>query len=213
MQFSKVFTGLIGIAAALTVGVGEYLLHYDALARFSAGEYQFLVGINEKRTSIGHFLGVFGAPLYLLGCYHLYQMLRPANNKLAFTAFLIGSFGFVIGAVWIGSRASVSALMQLGSEPQINGLIALYQYRYESLLHLVRISVLLLSLIYCYLVLSGKSHYPKWMVACNPLFMVLLSFVVYLIAPGIGKHMLPIALNIGFFIFFSLSVCFAFKAR
>jgi hypothetical protein len=39
----------------------------------------------------------------------------------------------------------------------------------------------------------------------NPIVLLLLSFILFAIAPEIGKYTLPIALNMGYFIFFSLS--------
>ena len=122
-------TGVAGLMAAILVGAGEYLLHYDPLARFAEGGFDFMQGIGEQRTSTGHFLGVFGATLYSVGMYHIYLMLRPANERAAFLAFLIAAFGCIVGGVWIGSRASVSALVQLPESPEIMHLIALYEIR------------------------------------------------------------------------------------
>ena len=58
------------------------------------------------------------------------------------------------------------------------------------------------------MVLTGKSRYPKWMAATSPIVLLLLNFVVYLIAPAIGKFLMPIALNVGFSTFFLLSLIF-----
>lgn len=201
-----VLTGILGLIAAILVGVGEYLLHYDSLARFSAGGFEFMQGISASRTTAGHFFGVFGATLYPVGCYHIYLMLSPANQRAAFAAFLIGAFGFMVGAVWIGSRASVSALMQLPEIPEVSQLLSLYELRYETLLQVIRISTLILSVIFIWLTLSGRSYYPRWMAAFSPIVLIVASFLVYLIAPAIGKHLMPIALNVAFFIFFALSL-------
>ena len=202
-------TALLGLVASVLVGTGEYLLHYDALARFSAGGYDFMKGISANRSTFGHFFGVFGATLYPVGCYHIYLMLRPANQRWAFSAFLIGSFGFMVGAVWIGSRASVSALIQLPPSTEVTGLIALYELRYEPLLQVIRLTTLTLSLIFIVLTLTGRSRYPKWMALFSPFVLIIMSFVIFAIAPAIGKHMMPIALNIAFFVFFLLSLKFA----
>ena len=199
-------TGLMGLLASVFVGVGEYLLHYDALARFADGGFGFMQGIGEQRTTVGHFFGVFGATLYLIGCFHIYLMLRPASERIAFIAFLISAFGFIVGAVWIGSRASVSALMQLDQTPEVLSLVELYDVRYETLLTVIRITTLLLSIIFIWLTVTGRSHYPRWMAIFSPIVLILLNFLIYAIAPQIGKHMMPIALNIAFFIFFSLSL-------
>lgn len=208
-----VLTGIMGLLASVVVGAGEYLLHYDPLARFAAGGFGFMQGIGAERTSLGHFLGVFGALLYPIGCYHLYLMLKPASNKWAFSAFVIGSMGFMVGVVWIGSRASISALMQLPESPEIDALVALYDLRYETLLQVVRLTTLLLSVIFIVLILKGKTHYPKWMAFFNPILLIVVSFLIYLTAPQLGKHVMPIALNVAFFIVFSLSLLVVLKNK
>ena len=205
-----VTTGVVGLVGAILTGAGEFILHFDALARFS-GEYQFFDGIAADRSTLGHFIGVFGAPLYLVGCWHIYLMLRPANQTWSFIAFAITAYGFVVGVVWIGSRASISALINLPASPDIEQLIGLYDFRYETLLQIIRFTVLVLSVIYIWLTLTGRSHYPKWMALLNPILLIIASFVVYAVAPAIGKYLMPIALNVAFFVFFVASVSIAKK--
>jgi len=197
MKKSVFITGLLGLIAAVIVGVGEYLLHYDPQARFASGGYDFLLGISDQRSTRGHFFGVLGATLYPFGCYHIYLMLKPANAKVAFAAFLIGSFGFIVGTVWIGSRASISALTNIPATPEVENLIALYDLRFTTLV---------VSIIFIWLTLTGRSEYRKWMALFSPVVLILFNFAIYLVAPSIGKHMMPIALNIAFFIFFALSL-------
>jgi len=208
-----VFTAIIGLIAACLVGAGEYLLHYDELARFTEGGYDFMRDIPADRSTLGHFIGVFGATLYPIGCYHIYLMLRPANHNWAFAAFLIGTFGFMVGVVWIGSRASVAALIQLPESAEISALIDLYELRYETLLQVIRITTLILSGITVWLVWTGRTYYPKWMVIFNPILLIIANFILFAVVPKIGKHTMPIALNVAFFIFFALSLCFAFVAQ
>ena len=57
---SLLYTGLV---AALIVGIGEYLLHF--LPGGPEGEVSMLEHVPLVRASKGHFLVVFGAPLYL----------------------------------------------------------------------------------------------------------------------------------------------------
>jgi len=105
----------------------------------------------------------------ILGCYHIYLMLKPANARVAFFGFLLGTFGFMVGVVWIGSRASVSALAQLPLTPDIEALIQL--------------------------------------------LLIIANFVLFFLVKDVGKHSMPIALNVAFFIFFALSFLFSFKAN
>ena len=213
MHNKHVMTALAGLLAAALVGFGEYLLHFDELARFTAGGYDFMKGIPEYRSTLGHFFGVFGATLYPIGCYHIYLMLLPANSRWAYSAFLLGAFGFIVGVVWIGSRASISALVQMPETPELVGLIKLYDLRYETLLQVIRVTTLLLSIIIIALSVTGRSHYPRWMGLFNPIFLIIANFILFAVMPSIGKHSMPIALNVAFFIFFAVSLCFSFKAQ
>jgi len=210
MYIKIMVTGFIGLLAAILVGIGEYSLHYDPLARFSEGGFIFMQGISEKRTTLGHFFGVFGATLYPIGCYHIYLMLRPANQFAAAVAFFVGSFGCIVGAAWIGSRASVSALMQMPETLEVAQLIQLYELRYETLLNVTRITTFVLSAIFIWLTLTGRSYYKRWAAIFSPIALILCCFIIYLFVPQVGKHLMPIALNVAFFIFFSVSL---FQAR
>jgi hypothetical protein len=142
-------------------------------------------------------------------------MLKPANQNLAFAAFIIGSLGFMVGADWMSSRASISALMQLPASAQVDQLVALYESRYEVLLWFVRGSTLCLSAIFIYLCLTGRSNYPRWMALFNPILLLLVSFLTYFFVPSVGKHVMPIALNLGYFVFFTLSlvVCYVRESK
>ncbi|WP_298861661.1 DUF6796 family protein [uncultured Gimesia sp.] len=92
MQLSLKLTGLLGLLAAILVGTGEFLIHFDPLSRFSDSSYDFMLDTTETRLTTGHFFAMIGIPFYFIGSWHIYQMLRPASNKLAFTAFLIASY-------------------------------------------------------------------------------------------------------------------------
>ncbi len=201
-------TGLAGLIGAVLVGTGEFLMHFDALARYSPDlGYQFMSGISEDRLSAGHFFAVLGLPFYILGCWHMYLMLRPANKKLAQATLLVAAYGFIVGAVWIGSRAQIGSIFHL-TEAGINRqtLISLYELRYESLLTITRFTTLLLSLSFIYLSLTGKTYYRKWAVFFNPILWIIICFLIFLAVPSIGKYLMPIALNVAFMVFFTMSI-------
>lgn len=207
-------TAMVGLFAAVCVGIGEFLLHYDPLARFSEVNYDFMNAASDDRQTLGHFFGVLAAPLYLVGCWHIYMMLKPAGQKLAFGGFLAICYGFIVGAVWIGSRASIGALTHVQeSSSDLHGLVELYQYRYESLLWVIRIATLVLSLIFIGLTMTGRSHYPRWMAVFNPIVLLLMNFLVYVLSPELGKYLMPIALNVGFGLFFLLSLVHATRIQ
>lgn len=200
-------TGFIGLAAAILVGAGEFLLHFDPLARYSETHYDFMLATSDAQQTTGHFLGALGAPLYIVGCWHIYLMLKPANKLWALIGFLFGAYGFMIGADWISSRASIGALIHAQERGiVVDDLVALYQLRYETLLTVTRLTTLMISAIYIFLVITGRSYYQKWQAVMSPIVLLLLSFLTYLVVPSVGKYMMPIALNIGFGLFFIMSI-------
>lgn len=207
-----IITGLIGLFAAISVGAGEFLLHFDSLGRFGeAGGYDYMQGISAERSSAGHFLAVLGAPLYVVGFWHLMKMLEPANKTISSIAFFIMSYGIIVGAMWIGSRASISAIVNINSLADLSSLVSLYELRYESLLQVTRIAVLVFSIIFIGLVITGRSHYPRWMVIFNPILLLLSSFAIWILAPALGIYLMPIALNIAFGLLFLISTILSLK--
>jgi len=202
---ASIVAGCIGLLAAVLVGTGEFLLHFDPLARYD-GSYVFFEAVSESRATLGHFIGVLGAPLYLFGVWHVAKMLEPASKLWSSVAFFVMSYGFMVGAIWIGSRASAAALVAIGQDPAAAGLLTLYDLRYETLLSVIRIAALVFSLIFIGLILTGRTAYPRWMAVFNPVVLILANFLVFWLWPGIGKYLMPIALNVSFFIIFALSI-------
>jgi len=207
-----VLTGLAGVLGAVLVGAGEFMLHYDPLVRYGQG-FDFFKGVSESQATTGHFFGVLGGPLYLVGAWHFYLMLRSANRPWSMVAFLLMSYGCMIGAVWIGSRANVAFLVNAMSGETLSSALELYELRYESLLTLVRIAVLGFSGILVWLILTGRSAYPRWMAILNPILLIIASFVIFLVAPAVGKYLMPIALNVAFFIVFSVSTLMVIRSK
>ena len=213
-QLTITMAGVLGLIAAILVGAGEFMLHFDALGRFAeGGAYEFMRGINAERTTIGHFLSVLSAPFYIIGFWHIMKMLEPANILASRIAFAIVTYGVIVGAVWIGSRAAISAIINSTSVADPTSYILLYELRYENLLQLTRIAVLVFSVIFIWLVLTGNSHYPRWMALLNPVCLILASFVIWLVAPAIGIYIMPIALNISFALLFMFSTYYSNKIK
>jgi len=203
-----IWSGVAGIAAAVIVGAGEFLLHFDELARYGQG-FEFFQGVDSERATRGHFLGVLGAPLYVLGAWHLFNMLRPANEFWARVGFLAMAYGCIVGAVWIGSRATAALIVNTAGADAGSTELMLYELRYENLLTVVRVAALIFSVVMIWLCLTGRTLYPRWVAILNPIVLILMSFLVYFLVPSVGKYMMPIALNIAYFILFIVSTAVA----
>ncbi|MCR9144746.1 MAG: hypothetical protein NXI24_21080 [bacterium] len=206
-----VLTGLIGILAATMVGVGEGFLHFSDSGNYADdGRYEYLLEVPGWRLTWGHFLAVFGTPLYLVGFWHIYLGTRPFGTRLPFATFLLAAYGFIMGAVWISSRVSIALLVQAnreagGDDAALLALIQHYIANYESLLWVIRVTTGLTSLAFIGMVLSNRTLYPRWMAIFNPIVLLISAFVLFVVAPDVGKYTLPIALNAGYFVFFVLS--------
>jgi len=199
-------TGLIGLVGAIICGTGEFLLHFDAEAKYSG--YDYMSGISESRLTAGHFFAVAGVSLYFVGVWHIGEMLRPAGKKRSTALQFIGWFGFLYGAMWMSSRATIASMVHHPDLIAGTDLVTLYKLRLETLLQVTRITTLIISVIYINLVLTGKTRYPKWMALTSPIVLLLMNFAIFKIAPSVGKYVAPIALNVGFSIFFLLSLTF-----
>ena len=202
-------TGLLGLLGAVLCGTGEFLLHFDE-CRLGLGKtgFDFMINTSEARLNAGHFFSVFGVPLYFVGVWHIAEMIKPAGQMMSKVLFLIGSFGFLYGAMWMSSRSSIGSLVHHADLIKDTNLIELYNLRCESLLNIIRITTLVISIIYIKQVLTGLTRYPKWMAATSPIVLLVMNFIVLLVAPEVGRYVAPIALNVGFSLFFLLSLTF-----
>ena len=202
-------SGLLGLLGAILCGTGEFLLHFDT-CRLGLGEtgFDFMINTSETRLNVGHFFAVFGVPLYFIGVWHIAEMIKPAGETMSKALFLIGSFGFLYGAMWMSSRSSIGSLVHHAELIKDTNLIELYNLRCETLLNVIRVTTLVISIMYIKQVLTGRTRYPKWMAATSPIVLLVMNFIVLLIAPEVGRFVAPIALNVGFALFFLLSLTF-----
>jgi len=76
----------------------------------------------------------------------------------------------------------------------------------EILVKILRVVIALLSVVFAIAILKGGTYYKKWMAILNPIVILLLLVFLGEIFPAIGKHMLPILMNVTHFILFSLSL-------
>ncbi|MFQ5446586.1 MAG: DUF6796 family protein [Saprospiraceae bacterium] len=198
----KIF-GLLGLAASVIVGVGEFLLHFSAAGYGGEPVYGYLQNVSPERVNWGHFLLVAALPLYFAGYWFIYQTL--GRSRWALAVLLTGILSFTTGGIWVTSRAMLIEIVQNGGAATTN-LLAFYEGHYEILVQVLRVLVLLLSFFWVMAVLKTKTIYPKWMAACNPIVLLALVFLSYLVWPAAGKYLVPTAMNVAHFIFFGLAL-------
>ena len=199
--------------ASILVGAAEFSLHFTPTMDYTGPEYGFFLGTSRARLSFGHFTAIFCAPLYYVGYWHLYKRLAPAPRWARCSLLALGIYSFALGTVWIGSRVYLALLIQSreaaaspATEEQIAALLEEASFYNETILVGLRAGVLGLSVLFVWLVGTGRTGYPRWFAAANPILIVIACFVLWAAAPGIGGYVMPIAMNVAHFVLFGGSL-------
>lgn len=194
---------IIGLVASVVVGIGEYFLHY--LPAGPGGEISMLESVPLPRASKGHFLVVFGAPLYFAGYYGLKNIFFKTSPLLSRLLFIAGVLSFSIGGVWVSSRYFAAVVLQRSLNTSDHAYyLQSYQDHYQILVWVLRILVAAVSILYVTLILKNKQGFPKWLAIFNPLIILVMVISSLVWFKALGNHLAPIAMNVTHFIFFGL---------
>ncbi|GER58120.1 DUF6796 family protein [Patiriisocius marinus] len=201
--------GYLGLMASILVGLGEYFLHYSPDILEHSKDYEFFEFVSLNHLTIGHFLSVIGLPFYFAGYIHIYKMLKSGNELLARVVLAVGFIAFAVGGIWIGSRASIGNIVHLKDaiDPSTyKNLLTHYTDHMEVLVKILRIVIATLSIAFVAAILKGGTFYKKWMAIFSPIAILILLVIIGKLIPTLGKHMLPILMNVTHFILFTLSL-------
>ncbi len=204
-------TGVLAAFGALVVGIGEFTFQFSPRGGYEDPGYLYFLDVSSDRLTFGHFLGVLCAPLYLVGYWHVSQMLRPAGRWLAAAVFGLGVYAFAIGNVWLGGRVNLALIVQArdtappDSISQFTALLADAANHNEPLINIVRVLIAIVSLLLAWGILSGRSHYPRWAIVATPFVLLAAIFGLYAVLPAVGVYALPAAMNIAHLVFFLVS--------
>ena len=200
--------GIAGCLGAILVGVGEFSMQFAPNSDITdAKDYLFFNEVSAARLSFGHFLTVLAAPLYMLGYWHLSKKLERAGPKQAKAFFLIGAYSFTVATEWIGQRFFLGATVhEIAAGQDIKPMLTLFSERNEPFINVLRLAILIVSIIWIKLILSGKTAFPKWMAIFSPIALLVTMFMLYLFKTKIGHYVLPVAMNATHFIVFALAM-------
>jgi len=208
MKTTKIL-GYLGLLASIIVGLGEYYLHYSPHVLEHTKAFQFFKEVPLDHLKIGHFLAVLGVPLYFAGYIHLYRMLKSGSENLARAVLGLGFVAFTVGGIWIGSRGFFGTLVNMESTidaATYETIVGRYEELLEVLVQVLRVVVLVLSGVFVAAILRGGTYYKKWMALFNPILILAVTFSLIFIAPGLGKYLVPIAMNVAHFVLFGVSL-------
>lgn len=212
--------GVLALAGTLLYAVGDVLLlagkasleNYPRLKPFAKllSDAERMVVFSPNRMIWGSLLGVFATPLVLAGFWQVYRGLDGASETLTFVTALMFGIASVIGAFvhgtfyFMGEYVQALNRVEDGSQAVIAEMIA----RHRKVLIITYAPVLLLVLIasslFSVLVASGRTAFPVWMAAINPVTMTLAWLVLKRILPQFVRDWTEGAgFNIAYLIFFT----------
>ena len=213
-------TGLLALLGALLYAIGDVLLlaskisldNYPRLKPFAKllSDAEKMVVLPPSRMIWGALLGVFATPLVMSGFWQVYQGLEGANQTLTLVTALLFAIASVIGAFVHGTfyylGEYVQALNQVEDSSQ--GVIAEMIARHRKVLMIsyapVLILILVASILFSILVASGRTAFPLWISAVNPVTMTLTWLAIKRFLPQFMRDWTEGAgFNIAFLLFFA----------
>lgn len=207
------FAGLAGCLGAILVGIGEFSMQYTPNGGIEdVTDYLYFNDVSAARLSFGHFLTVLTAPLYMLGYWHLSKRLEAAGPKQAKAFFFIGAYAFAVGTAWIGQRFFLGTTVHeiAAGQDDLKPLLAVFSEHNEPFVNVLRVAMLVVSILWIKLILSGKTAFPKWMAIFSPAALLGLMATLYFTGTKIGLYVFPVAMNAAHFVVFALAM---FTAR
>lgn len=213
---SRRLAGVAGLCGALLFFAGDMLFygHWGSGAGFHQGMIKTVSNASLVRLYAGGLVGPVAACLCIVGFWHVYLNVRPAQARtgqvMLVAFFLLMVFGSAIHTLWttrglaikycygdddVGCRAVVQAVnsywdlaYNLGAAPGYLG------------------AVLLLGL-----VLLGKTWYPRWTALANPAVLVVLSPLADRAPAPLGAVLSGGFTNLSIALFFLVSVLTTWK--
>ena len=213
-------TGLLALLGALLYAIGDVLLlaskvsldNYPKLKPFAKllSDAERMVVLPPHRMIWGALLGVFATPLILAGFWQVYQGLDGANQTLTLVTTLLFAIASVIGAFvhgtfyYMGEYIQALNKVEDSSQPVIAEMIGRHRKVLIITYAPVIIFILIASILFSILVASGRTAFPVWMAAVNPVTMTLAWLAIKRVLPQFVRDWTEGAgFNIAFLAFFA----------
>jgi hypothetical protein len=212
--------GLLAVLGAFLYAIGDVLLlaskvkldDYPKLKPFAKllSDAERMVVLPPDRLIWGALIGVFATPLVLLGFWQVYQGLGGANASLALATLGLFGTASIVGAFVHGTfyymGEYIQALNKVHEDSQsiIADMIARHRRVLITSYAPVMIFILIASILFSILVASGKTAFPLWMAAINPVTMTIVWLAVKRVLPQLVRDWTEGAgFNIAFLAFFT----------
>jgi len=209
--------GVTGLAGALLFFAGDMLFygHIGSGADFAEGMIATVVRASPERLFAGGLVGPVAACMCIIGFWHVYVNVRPAN---VFLARLLFAFFFVlmvagsaVHTLWTAKGLAMKYCSGQG-EPCATLLAATRSY-WTLAYNLGAIPGYAGALLLLGLVLFGKTYYPRWTAIVNPAALMLLSPLAARVPGPMGANLVGGFTNLSIALFFLVSVLTTWSDR
>lgn len=189
--------GLVAVLAATLASIGDILLLHNGMLRAQGS-----AAMDAQTLVAGHYLGVLGIPFYAVGYWLASRGLRPSEGP-ARLVFLGGCYLGAVGAAIHGVTAVIIETGPVGVEASpMTVPHAVYLFPLWLVLFAVSIGA---SAAYALAVLGGRTAFPRWAAAFNPVFIVLAMIAASLPFPALAAYTVPASANLAHIVFFGLA--------
>jgi hypothetical protein len=202
--------GLIGLLSALVNAVSDVILQGVPTGQYAA-DMEFMWQISEERLRFGALLGAFVIPFAIVGFWHVYQGIKGAGRIISLAPVLIGGYAAAVGSGVHYSLLHPALVGRVLSRAPAEAAPILRDLHSSMVsvnnqLFWVVTGFAIFSLWWMVLVFMGRTRYPRWAGALNPLFIeIVLGFSLPLI-PGVGWYLFPATSALAFSVFFAFSI-------
>jgi hypothetical protein len=220
--------GLLALLGAFLYAIGDVLLlaskvnldDYPKLKPFAKllSDSEKMVVLSPTRMMWGALIGVFSTPLVLLGFWQVYQGLEGGDDWAALAIFGLFGSASIIGAFVHGSFFYMGEYIQALNkiEEKSQAFIVSMIERHKKVMVItygpLLIFIVIASIMFSVLVWSGRTHFPTWVIAVNPVTMTIAWMLFKRILPQFIRDWTEGAgFNIAYMAFFTCTTISLWK--
>jgi hypothetical protein len=210
-EWKRRWAGVAGVCGALLFFAGDMLFygHLGSGAGFHEGMIETVRNASLGRLFAGGLVGPFAACLCVMGFWHVYVNVRPAQElagraMLALFAVLM-VWGSAIHTLWT-ARGLAMKFCYGSDDVGCRALVPAVNSYWNLAYNIGAVPGYFAAILLLGLVLLGKTWYPRWTVLANPATLMLLSPAVERMPAPLGAALSGGFTSLSIAVFFLVSV-------
>ena len=216
MAGKRRWAGISGLCGALLFFAGDMLFygHWGPGARFHEGMLETVRNASVARLYAGGLVGPFAACLCIVGFWHVYLNVRPAQAPIGRVMLVLFAvlmvFGSAIHTLWTARGIALKSCYDSSDNGCFSVVLATNHY-WELAYNIGAVPGYIGAVLLIGLVLWGKTWYPRWTVLANPAALILLEPLADRAPAPIGAVLSGGFTNLSIAAFFVVSVVTTWK--